>query len=334
MLMIEPMQAAFAGLLLTSASVTHIRTLIRTHMRQTRIGLLVSTGVVVAAVAASMAAATAPVAAAPAWHRHAKGSGPVDVLYAGSLVTLMQTTVDAAFHRATGYVVTGIAGGSTALANEIRGGVERADVFVSASPAANAKLEGARNGRWESWYASFAISPLRLGYNPRSRFAGTLRRKPWWQVVAVKGFLLGRTNPATDPKGVLAVRALDTAAAKHRDRALKALATTPSNVFPEQTMVGRLQAGQLDAGFFYAVEASAAKIPTVPLTGISEHGTYTISVLARAAHRKAAVAFVRFLLGRRGRSLLEKNGLRPIVPAKLSGRRTSVPDALRRTFAR
>ncbi|MDA8309806.1 MAG: extracellular solute-binding protein [Actinomycetota bacterium] len=273
-------------------------------------------------------------AAQRATHADHRGSGPVDVLYAGSLVTLMQTTLDAAFHRATGYEITGIPGGSTALANEIKGGVERADVFVSASPAVNRKLEGQRNGAWESWYVSFATSALRLGYNPRSKFARTLRRRPWWQVVTDKGFLLGRTNPVTDPKGVLAVRALVETSAVHHDPALRALATTPSNVFPEQTMVGRLQAGELDAGFFYSVEASAAKIPTVALTGISEHATYTISVLAHAPHRRAAVAFVRFLLGKRGRALLEKNGLRPVVPAKLSGRRTAVPRALQRTIGR
>jgi molybdate/tungstate transport system substrate-binding protein len=263
-----------------------------------------------------------------------RGSGPVDVLYAGSLVTFMQTYLDAAFHRATGYQVTGIPGGSTALANEIKGGVERADVFVSAAPATNKKLEGQRNGAWETWYASFATSPLRLGYNARSTFAQSLRRGPWWRVVTEKGFLLGRTNPVTDPKGVLAVRALLKAAKVHHDPRLKALATTPSDVFPEQTMVGRLQAGQLDAGFFYQVEATAAKIPTVALPGISMHATYTVSVLARAPHRRAAIAFVRYLLGRRARTLLAKNGLRPLVPAKLAGRASSVPPALKSSVTR
>jgi molybdate/tungstate transport system substrate-binding protein len=264
-------------------------------------------------------------------HHAARGSGPVDVLFAGSLVTLMQTTIDAAFHAATGYVVTGVPGGSTALASEIKAGVHRADVFVSASPAVNARLEGPANGSWESWYVKFATSPLLLGYNAQSKFATTLRTKPWWKVVTDHGFLLGRTNPVTDPKGVLAVDALDYTALAHRDAALKALATSPSDIFPEETMVGRLQAGQLDAGFFYAVEAAAAKLPTVPLTGISEHATYTVTVLAHAAHERAAIAFIRFLLGKKGRALLEKNGLRPIAPAQLSGRRAAVPRPLRRT---
>jgi len=32
-------------------------------------------------------------------------------------------------------------------------------------------------------------------------------------------------------------------------------------VLPEETLVGRLQSGQLDAGFFYSTETSDLKIP-------------------------------------------------------------------------
>ena len=66
-----------------------------------------------------------------------------------------------------------------------------------------------------SWYAKFGSSPLVLGYNPNSTFAQALRTKPWYEVIDQPGFLIGRTDPATDPKGVLAVTALDQAATAH-----------------------------------------------------------------------------------------------------------------------
>ena len=50
-----------------------------------------------------------------------------------------------------------------------------------------------------------AASPLVLGYNPSSKFAQALRTKPWYDVIDQPGFLIGRTDPTTDPKGVLAV---------------------------------------------------------------------------------------------------------------------------------
>ncbi len=259
-----------------------------------------------------------------------RASGPVDVLYAGSLEHVMQQVVGPAFTRATGDTVNGFSDGSDALASEIRGKTEVGDVFISASPRVNDMLEGSSNGSWVSWYAGFATSPLVLGYNPSSKFAAALRSKPWYTVVGQPGFLLGRTDPMTDPKGVLAVAALDRAASAHHVPALATLAASSTNVFPETSLVGELQAGQLDAGFFYGVEASAAHLKTVSLAGTHLSAQYTITVLNRAPHAAAARAFVAFLLGKAGRSILERNGLVPTVPPAVSGRH-AVPSDLKHT---
>jgi molybdate/tungstate transport system substrate-binding protein len=275
------------------------------------------------ALAAPTVLALVPPAAASATH-----SGPVDVLSAGSLQDLMQEQVGPAFTKATGYTLVNTSMGSTALASGIQGGTLQGDVFISASPAVNTTLEGASNGSWVSWYAEFASSPLVLGYNPSSKFAQALERQPWYRVVSQPGFLLGRTDPATDPKGVLAVTALDQMAQKHNRPALTTIATSTSNVFPEQSLVGQLQAGQLDAGFFYGVEAAAASLKTVPLTGTKLAGDYTITILDQAPHRAAARAFVAYLLSKPGEKLLKKNGIVPFTPPKVTGK-ASVPRSLK-----
>ena len=260
-------------------------------------------------------------------------SGPVDVLSAGSLQDLLQQQVGPAFQQATGYTLNDTSMGSDAISSGIKGGTLQGDVFISASPTVNKSLEGSANGNWVSWYASFGSSPLVLGYNPSSKFAGDLRTKPWYDVIGQPGFLIGRTDPATDPKGVLAVTALDQAAKAHDIPALKAIASSTSNVYPETSLVGLLQAGQLDAGFFYGVEAAAADIKTVPLSGTHLAGIYTVTVLNRAPHGTAARAFVAFLLGKDGRRILQKNGIVPIAPPKVSGRST-VPKDLKGLFSR
>jgi len=262
----------------------------------------------------------APAAAAPTQ------SGPVDVLSAGSLQDLMQQQIGPAFAKATGYTLNDTSMGSDALASGIRGGTLQGDVFISASPAVNATLEGSANGDWVSWFSQFATSPLVLGYNPSSAFAHELKTEPWYDVISKPGFLLGRTDPATDPKGVLAVRALDQAAKQHHVSDLATLATTTSNVFPEETLVGQLQAGQLDAGFFYGVEAAAADIKTVPLTGTHLFGAYTITILNRAPHPAAARAFLAYLLGANGQRILKANGITPVTPTKVSGQSHAPSD--------
>ncbi len=149
-----------------------------------------------------------------------------------------------------------------------------------------------------------------LGYNPSSKFAQALKSKPWYEVVSEPGFHIGRTDPTTDPKGVLADDALNQAAKKHHLPVLHTLGTETSDVFPETSLVGELQAGQLDAGFFYGVEAAAANIKTVPLTGTSLAGDYTITILNKAPHEAAAVAFVNFLAGKAGRKILARKWCR------------------------
>ena len=254
-------------------------------------------------------------------------SGPVDVLSAGSLQDLMQGQIAPAFHAATGYTLNDISMGSSALASSIKGGTLQGDVFVSASPAVNATLEGSSNGNWVSWYAQFAGSPLVLGYNPNSTFAQALKTKPWYEVISEPGFHLGRTDPTTDPKGVLADDALDQAATQYNLPELRTLGTETSDVFPETSLVGELQAGQLDAGFFYGVEASAAKIKTVPLTGTTLAAEYTVTILNKAPHQAAAEAFVNFLLGPGGQKVLANNGVIESTP-KVSGSQ-NVPSGVK-----
>ena len=262
-----------------------------------------SLSVVVLAVAAFALVASSP---APAATRH---SGPLDVLYAGSLSDFMTQRLAPAFFKATGYQIIGVANGSSALASEIKGGTQVGDVFISASPASDVSLRGAANGSWVSTYHTFATSRLVLAYNPHSPFAAALRTRPWYDVVGRSGFLLGRTDPATDPKGVLAVTALREAARRYNVPRLAAIAASTNGIFEETALVGELQAGQLDAGFFYNVEARAAHLSTRPLTGTDLFASYTIAELNHAPHPLAAKAFLAFLLHGEGRQLLGSYGL-------------------------
>jgi molybdate/tungstate transport system substrate-binding protein len=176
------------------------------------------------------------------------------------------------------------------------------------------------------WYATFARSPLVIGYNPTSRFAGDLTSKPWYQVLAQRGLLIGTTDPATDPKGKLAAQALTDTATRQDLPALGALATDEDIVFPEETLVSRLQSGQLDAGFFYSSEAKAAGIPTVPVTGEDLQATYTVTVVNGAPHQAGAEAFVAYLLGDQGVAALTRNDFALTTPPTVTG--SGVPAGL------
>jgi molybdate/tungstate transport system substrate-binding protein len=281
-----------------------------------------------AAVGAAVSQATAERTTTPPSLARAAGA-TVSVLYAGSLVDYMEDDLGPAFAKATGYDYQGYGAGSTEVASQIKGGVRQGDVFVSAAAAADQSLEGSSNGNWVSWYSSFAQTPLMLGYNPNSKIASELRRGvPWYKVVTQKGVLVGRTDPALDPKGVLTVEAVDNAAARLHDPALKS-ALSSFAVYPEESLVGRLQSGQLDAGFFYAVEADAAHIPTVSLAPVYKYAIYTLTILNRASDPSGAAAFVRFLLNSERTATLKRNGLTPLSKPQFVGAASAVPANLR-----
>ncbi|AMM21769.1 hypothetical protein AX769_18470 [Frondihabitans sp. PAMC 28766] len=254
------------------------------------------------------------------------GTGNVSVLYAGSLLGLMENTVGPAYDKATGFTFAGMGAGSNALATEISGKTMKADVFISAAPAVNQMLEGSTNGDWVSWYATFASSKLVIGINPKSKFAADLTSKPWYDVVGEPGFKLGSTDALTDPKGKLSVEALNNAAKSENKPALATIAKSYNNVQPEESLVARLQAGQLDAAFFYASEAKAAKLQTIPLTGQNLKAIYTITEVNHAPNSKGAQAFIQYLLGSKGQAAMKKFGYDITSPATVTG--TGVPKSL------
>jgi molybdate/tungstate transport system substrate-binding protein len=256
----------------------------------------------------------------------------VNVLYAGSLVNVMESGIGPAFEHETGLHFAGYAAGSKQIANEVRGKLRRGDVFISASPSVNDSLMGTANGRQVQWYVQFAASPLLIGYNPRSRFAHDLQSKRWDEVLQSPGIRIGRTDPKLDPKGALTVALVEHAQSLyHSPQLLQKVLGSAENaqqVLPEETLLGRLQSGQLDAGFFYSTETHEARIPTVPLPAeLAAQADYTITILGDAANRPGALRFVQFLLSANARNLLEQHGLMLVHPV-IHGDKSAVPAQL------
>jgi molybdate/tungstate transport system substrate-binding protein len=277
---------------------------------------------------ASLTVVAGVVAATPSFAQ----DSTVNVLYAGSLVNLMERSVGPAFEKATGLQFRGYAAGSNKIANEIKGKLRRGDVFISASPKVNQSLMGAENGDHVSWYVNFAESPLMIGYNPKSKFAADFKTKRWDQVLQEPGIRIGRTDPKLDPKGAFTVEMMTKAADLYHqpDLVEKTLGApdNPEQVLPEETLVGRLQSGQLDAGFFYSTETSDLKIPAFqPAPELKAKAAYTLTILNDAPNSAGAVRFVDFLLSAEGRALLKQHGVDVIKPA-VTGNGQAIPPSV------
>lgn len=256
----------------------------------------------------------------------------VQVLYAGSLTNLMERSVGPAFEQASGQHFSGYAAGSGKIANELRGKLRRGDVFISASPKVNDSLTGSANGDFVRWYVQFADSPLVIGYNPRSRYAHALQTQRWDAALQTPGIRIGRTDPKLDPKGALTIAMVKRAEQLYQTPDLMQHilgdAENPAQVLPEEALLGRLQSGELDAGFFYSTETSDAHIPAVPLPAdLKTQADYTITILGDARNHEGALRFVQFLLGPQGQALLKQHGLTLVKPV-VHGAALDVPASL------
>ncbi len=292
----------------------------------------------------------------------ASAKGAVSVAYAGSLVNLMEHHLGPAFSQATVYGYEGRGAGSVALANQIKSKLIAPDVFISASKAAYKPLQGAANGDIVSWYLTFAGNSMVIGYNSKSQLAARFAAaasgaEPWYQVLETPGLRLGRTDPKLDPKGVNTLYTLQLAETYYQQPGLKAkIIGTDENsaqIFPEEELVARLTAGQLDAGFFYLNEAKEAGIPYIALpkqidlsdpslasayaaatyttaTGTVQHGApilFSVTIPATAKNEAGAVAFVQYLLGKQGQALLASGGFLT-VPITFTGDAAKLPPGL------
>jgi molybdate/tungstate transport system substrate-binding protein len=268
----------------------------------------------------------------------ASTEGTVNVLYAGSLVNLMERSIGPAFTKASGEQFHGYAGGSNKLANEIKGELRRGDIFISANPKVNEQLMGAANGDWVRWYILFAESPLVIGYNNSSSFTADFQTKPWYDVLAAPGLKIGRTDPKLDPKGAFTLELLQRAEDVYKQPGLsqRILGTpdNPAQVLPEEVLVGRFQSGELDVAFFYSTEAADAKITTIsPPNEIAPKARYTVAILRDAPSPATAERFLVFLLGTEGQDLLKQHGVELVKPT-LNGDSQTIPASVKSLVAR
>jgi molybdate/tungstate transport system substrate-binding protein len=284
----------------------------------------------------------------------------VSFLYAGSLVTIVERSLTPALAK-KGITLLGEPKGSVALANLIKAGLRRPDVFVSADAAVIANLVGPSPTAIASWYASFASTRLVIGYSPASPFAHDFvevarGRKALTSVLLEPGLKLGRTDPALDPKGYRAIIAAKLLEADGGPPNFAArLLGDPQNetqVLPEETTLVRLESGEIDAAFLYATESVARRVPAVELPktanlgdpayaaqyatqsvtikGITRKGApavYALTIPNAAPHKEAAAQVVAFLLSDAGKAIMNSAGVTTFV-AEIMGDKGAVPRSI------
>jgi molybdate/tungstate transport system substrate-binding protein len=128
--------------------------------------------------------------------------GEVNVLYAGSLLSVMETKIGLAFSH-LGYDYRGEGHGSIQDINIIIDGQRFPDVLISVGEKPIIMLID-NHPSLAKWYLGFASNELVFAYNPKSQFAADFEKAktgsiPWYQVLAKPGIKFLRSDPLLDP---------------------------------------------------------------------------------------------------------------------------------------
>lgn len=258
---------------------------------------------------------------------------PVSLLCAGSLQKALLDSF--------GEGVQVEAHGSAAAARFVADGVRDPDVVALADPVLFERILDA------PWHARFATNELVVAYDADTEAGRHLEAADRWFEPFVAGDLaLGRTDPDLDPLGYRTLFALELAA-DHYDRPdLPDSVLADSTIYPETSLLARLDTGALDAAMTYrnmAVDrgfATLALPPAINLGVPARREQYTtvsytlsdgttvtgdlIEYAATVRHRTdAAVAIFETLVG--GAPLADHGfGL----PARYPAFEGNVPDSI------
>jgi molybdate/tungstate transport system substrate-binding protein len=287
----------------------------------------------------------------------------INVLHAGSLTSTVQSSLAPEFATMCGASATDQGGPAVGLAEGIKDHSLAGDVYMSADAHVNATLMGKANGDWADWYFAFARNEEVISYTPKSRFFDELERArrgeiPWYQVLTEPGFVLGRTDPNTDPGGYYALFVAQLAERYYKipglakqllgsdtnpDQLLTppSYTTTASGATPDATfgyLSGAIDKGQsyitLPAPINLSQPTMAKEYAKARFTndqGVAFRGAPiydSVTVLNRTSNEQAAIDFVRLLLSPFGHGVLHSRGFLD-TPLLVGGKRGSVPAELR-----
>jgi molybdate/tungstate transport system substrate-binding protein len=290
-----------------------------------------------------------------------KQTGTASVAYAASLTYLNTKVAFPAVTTATGNQVSGRAGASGELSQDIISGLISPNVFESVGPDNITPLEP----KFTKWYVQYAGTSMVVAYNPKSTYASQFKAiasgkqplKNLFTLMEKPGFKLGRTDPNIDPQGRDFVEMLELAQMHYHlpsGTVTKILGGSPTSatsaqIFAESSLDATLQSGQLDAASAFVTQAIELHLPyiklppqinlcctqyaaqyhkaSITIKGVVKHGSpQVIDITAIGKPTAAGVAFIKYTLSPAGLALYKQGGFSLLTPTATG---SGVPAAVR-----
>ena len=300
---------------------------------------------------------------APSQKKSSTGKDEIIIFAAGSLAVPMQK-MEKAFEAAHPDIdVKTEFSGSRTAARKVSELKKECDIVVSSDYTV---IDEILIPDHATWNIRFATNELAIGYTAGSRHAGEINRHNWKDLLLKDDVHYGRSDPATDPCGYRTILTLQLAEKYYEQPGLaeKILQKDRKYIRPKETdLLALLETGTLDYIFIYksvilqhglkllslpdsinlgfpslkdfyaqATVAIPGKKPGETIIKKGEPIVYGVTMVKNAPHKENAISFLQFMLGEKGRIILDANGQTPAIPSPTPSF-DAIPDILK-PFAR
>ncbi|MCP4376436.1 MAG: tungstate ABC transporter substrate-binding protein WtpA [bacterium] len=281
------------------------------------------------------------------------------IFHAGSLSVPLRE-VSAEFMKANPHItVRPEAAGSRDCARKISDLNKLCDVMASADYTV---VENFLMPDHANFNIRLATNEMAIAYTEKSKRADEITSKNWTDILMADDVIFGRADPNRDPCGYRSVMTIQLAEKKFKSPGLadKMLNKKGQQIRPKETdLLSLLEAGEIDYLFIYRSVAKQHKLKTlflsdevnlkspeltelyktatIKITGkkpgefITKKGqpmVYSVTIPKNAPNRKAAEAYVAFLLSDKGKAIMEANGQPSPRPAITDGFE-NLPESLK-----
>jgi molybdate/tungstate transport system substrate-binding protein len=274
-------------------------------------------------------------------------SGALIIFNAGSLSVPMKQLSDA-FQRMYPRVnILAEASGSVACARKITDLHRDCDIMASADYSIIDKM---LIPGYASWNIKFASNEMSIVYAAKSRYANEINSTNWYRILLRSDVSFGRSDPNADPCGYRTILMLKLAEKYYGKPGLTEAFLKKDTRFmrpKEVDLLSLLETNTIDYIFIYRSVAVQHRLRSLSLPdelnlrnpGMSElynsvdveingdkpgkkiiqrgePAVYGLTILRDAPHKKAALAFVNFMLSnKQGMQILEKCGQPSVIPS-------------------
>ena len=200
-----------------------------------------------------------------------------------------------------------------------------------------------------SWVIIFASNEMVIAYTDESKYSKEIEENPtdWYKILSRDDVTIGRSDPNCDPCGYRALMVFQLASIYYSDPSINTTLWEHENtiVKPKSVeLLALLEAGQLDYAFEYKSVAVQHHLKYVELPDeinlsnwtlrdyyaqvnvtISKGNEkvvikgapilYGVTIPSNAKHPSDAIEFIKFMLSKDGRKIIEECGQNPIYPA-------------------